>query len=195
MMVGVPPIRTSRRLGSRAVLAAVLLLAAVPAAIMACSGASPGPTGSVAPSTGNAGPRPTHWPSEVVESTVALGLADSEFVKVGADLKAAIDSRNMETLLTSAKDVEAFLTGNRKNVPRLQGYGETKDVGDRLAAAYDQMIAGITEVRESLESGDADGVTTGFQTFVAGNTAYSAVRSDLGVLVEQAIFMKRLLLQ
>ena len=195
MTVRVNPTRTSRRLGSRAMLAAVLLLAAVLAAIVACGGASPGPTGSGAPTAGNVGPRPTHWPSEVVESTVALGLADSEFVKVGADLTAAVDSGNMENLLTSARDVEAFLTGNRKNIPRLQGYGETKAVGDRLAAAYDQMIAGITQVRESLEGGDAGGVTTGFQTFVAGNTAYSGVRSDLGVLVEQAIFMKKLLLQ
>ncbi len=136
-------------------------------------------------------PLPTHWPSLTVDATIALGFADAQFQQVGVDLTAAVDANDLTKLLSVATNAQTFLVGNQTNIPRLQGYPETKSVGDRLAAAYAQLVAGITKIHDSLVSGDGAGVTAGFQTFAAGNTAYAAIRPDLLALAAQALDMKR----
>ena len=88
-----------------------------------------------------------------------------------------------------------FLQGNQKNIPRLQGYDFTKAVGDRLAAAYQQMVDGAIQIRDGLKSGDGAAVTAGFGAFLAGNTSYQDVRAALGDAANQAIFMKKGLLK
>jgi hypothetical protein len=127
----------------------------------------------------------------VIESTIGLGVADVSFAQIGKDLAGAVDAQDLAKLLTITNDVEPFLAANQKNIGPLQGYPETKSVGDRLAPAYAQMAAGIKQIHDSLLAGDGNGVTAGFTTFSAGNGAYAAVRADLGNLVTQALDMKR----
>jgi len=127
----------------------------------------------------------------VIESTIGLGVADVSFAQIGKDLVAAVDAGDLAKLLTITNDVQPFLAANQKNIGPLQRYSETKSVGDRLAAAYAQMSAGMKQIHDSLAAGDGSGVTAGFATFSAGNTAYSAVRAELGNLVDQALEMKR----
>jgi hypothetical protein len=190
---------TSSRLIRSAAVPAVVLLAAL---VLACSAATPSAAPpSVAPDTaapssatadgGSGGPKPTNWPYHVVEGTVALAAADGQFKQVGDDLAAAVNAGDVNQLLTVTGNVQQFLEGNRKNIPYLQGYPETKDLGDKLAVAYDEMIAGVTKIHDSIVSGDAAGVTAGFAQFVAGNTDYSNVRDILGDKGSQAVFMKR----
>lgn len=175
---------------------ALVLLASTLAAVVACTGNSTGPTSSGTPTAGEpfasgAGPLPTHWPGNVIESTIGLGVADVSFAQIGKDLVAAVDAGDLAKLLTITNDVQPFLAANQKNIGPLQRYSETKSVGDRLAAAYAQMSAGMKQIHDSLAAGDGSGVTAGFATFSAGNTAYSAVRAELGNLVDQALEMKR----
>lgn len=177
--------------------AALVVLAALAVTLAACgsTNGTPSPTAGSSQAAGSGGPKPTYWPTTVTEATLALAAADSDFEKVGQDLMAAVDAGDMSALYTTAQRVQAFLSENRKNIPKLQAYDGTKAVGDRLLAAYDQMLKGIREILDGLASGNGADVTAGFGDFAAGNAAYSAVRSDLGLLGDQAIFMKRQLLR
>ena len=147
------------------------------------------------PASGTPVPKPTVWPTTTVEATIALGAADGDFTTMADDVVAAMDSQDTQQILTVMNDVIEFLTENQKNVPRLQAYDATKSVGDRLARAYATMIEGATAVRDGLLAGNSDAVETGLTTFVEGNGAYVAISADLGDLAEQALFMKRQLLQ
>lgn len=178
--------------------AGLVFLAFIVALVVACtSTTSPSPTvagpGSSNPA-GSGGPNPaaTPWPSNVVDGVIALGGADSQFEQIGSDLQNDVNTSNLTQMLTDTTNILTFLTATQKNIPLVQAYGPTKSVGDRLATAYAQMIAGVQQIHDSLAAGNGAGVTAGFSTFVAGNTAYGAVRQELGDLANQAVFMKRI---
>jgi hypothetical protein len=179
----------TRRRATRFALS-VALLAAIATIAVACSAFS---TTTPAPTPVGTGPLPnaTPWPTSVVSKTIALAGADSQFQQVTNDLNAAVDAGDMAHLLTVTNDVLTFLAGNQKNISALQGYPETKSVGDAVASGYAQMIAGMTQVHDALVAGNGSGVTTGFATFEAGNATYGAVRAQLGDLATQAIFMQK----
>jgi hypothetical protein len=176
--------------------AGLVFLALVVAVVVACTSTStPSPTvaaGSSGPEGTGPAPNATPWPSNVVEGVIALGGADSQFEQIGSDLQNDVNTGNLAQMLTDTTNILAFLTGAQKNIPLVQAYGPTKPVGDRLAAAYAQMIAGVQQIHDSLAASNGAGVTAGFTAFVAGNTAYGAVRQDLGDLANQAVFMKRI---
>lgn len=196
------PAAGPRRSGLPAPLA---IVAAVVVALATLAGAcSPAtPSSSSAPSAsagasagdGTAVPKPTAWPTTVVEAAIALGAADGDFTTIAKDVIAAVNSEEPARILKVMNDTIQFLTENQKNIPKMQAYPETKSVGDRLEPAYAQMLEGATEVRAGLTAGNSSAVETGLTTFFAGNDAYVKVSSDLGDLAEQALFMKRQLLR
>jgi hypothetical protein len=177
--------------------AGLVFLAFIVALVVACtSTTSPSPTvvgpGSSEPSGSGLNPAATPWPSNVVDGVIALGAADSQFEQIGSDLQNDVNTSNLTQMLTDTTNILTFLTATQKNIPLVQAYGPTKSVGDRIATAYAQMIAGVQQIHDSLAQGNGAGVTAGFSTFVAGNTAYGAVRQELGDLANQAVFMKRI---
>jgi hypothetical protein len=176
---------------------ALLGLAAIAALIAACApaaSATASPDGAASGSQ-TPGPKPTNWPTTVVEATVALGAANGDFAKMSDDLSAAVNSEDAAVILTAVNDALTFLKGNQTNTPKLQAYDATKSVGDRLASAYAKMIDGLTKVRDGINSADAAAVDRGFQAFTEGSHEYIGVAPDLGTAAEQAILMKRLLLK
>lgn len=187
-------------LGAVAVLAVACGPARAPGGASAgIPGGAPGGAPSLAPSVagsvspGSPGPKPTNWPTLTVEATVALGAANGEFRKMADDVAAALDSQDPARILAAINNSLEFLTGNQKNIPRLQADAATKSVGDRLAVVYTSMIDGATKVRDGLTSGDGNAVTLGFQTFFAGATEYATVSPDLADIAQQAVLMQRLL--
>ena len=169
------------------------LIAACAAGPSPAASVSPVPTASALPS----GPHPnaTFWPTQVVESSIALGAADASFAVMADDLSKALDAGEPARILDVIDRVIPFLQGNQKNIPGLQGYDFTRPVGDRLAAAYQQMIDGAIQIRDGLTAGDGPAVTAGFGVFAAGNTAYADLRAALGDVASQAVFMKKGLLK
>ena len=179
-----------------------VISAVVFAAIVAGCGASPttpssSPDLASASPEGSSGPvpKPTFWPSTTVEAAIALGAADGEFIKMANDVVGAVDSNDPVRVLQVMSDALTFIEGNQKNIPRLQKYAATKDVGDRLAAAYAQMVEGARAVIDGMNAGNTEAVQAGFVTFFAGNEAYVRISPALGDLADQAIFMKRQLLR
>jgi hypothetical protein len=174
----------------------LILVASVLAIVGGCSATSASPTSTSPPSAtepsgSGAGPLATPWPGHVVEALAQLAIVDPQFQQVGTDLNDAVTAGDLKALLVVTKNVHTFLTANQKYIPALQGYPETKSLGDGLAASYAQMIAGITQIEQSLTSGSGAGVTAGFATFTAGYTAYGAFRTNLGTMGTQALEMKR----
>lgn len=193
--------RTRRPVPPLLVAATVAVVAVLAVACSPAGSATPGapttgpasPSGSGSPAS--PGPKPTAWPTTVVEAAVALGAADGDFTTMADDVVAAVESQDPARILKVVDGVITFLTENQKNIPRLQAYEATRPVGDRLAPAYATMLDGATKVREGLLSGDAASVEAGFVTFFEGNTAYVQISRDLGDIAEQALFMKRQLLR
>lgn len=194
------PAAGPRRSGLTAPVAIVAtVIVAIATLAGACSPATPSssPPASASASAGDgtAVPKPTGWPTTVVEAAIALGAADGDFTTLASDVIAAVNSEDPARILQVMNDAIQFLTENQKNIPKMQAYPETKSVGDRLEPAYAQMLEGATEVRDGLTAGNSSAVETGLTTFFAGNDAYVKVSSDLGDLAEQALFMKRQLLR
>lgn len=182
--------RGRRRRSLRPLLLSIAILASL---LAACSSVTTTPTSgppaqSLAPGET---PRPTAWPGSVVSATIALGAADSSFAKLASDLQTTVDTSDMQGMLQVTVDGLTFLKGAQKNIPKLQAYAETKSLGDALANAYQQMIDGLQQIHDSLTSGNAAGVTAGFQQFAAGNETYGAVRAELSDKAQQALFMQK----
>ena len=182
------------RVAGRASWPALVVLAAV--AVAACSGqASSRPTGSAPAPSGSGeatlGPEATSWPTQVVDGAVALAAANASFAQMDTDVTNAVNSTDPRKILTVMTDALKFLKANRPFVTALQGYPETKDTGDKLAAAYDQMIGGAQTIVDGLTSGNGEAVQQGFNEFFAGDSAYAETTGPLGDISAQAILMKR----
>ena len=170
--------------------------------IASCSGTSspaPGspstaPSPTVTDSLQN-GPAPTNWPTTVVDGAIALAGADSGFKQMNSDVTTAVDSADPRTILTVMTDALDFLKPNQRFVTYLQAYGPTKDTGDKLAAAYDQMIGGAQKIVDGVNAGDGEAVQQGFVEFFAGDGAYAEQTGPLSDLAQQAVLMRRNLTQ
>lgn len=182
--------RRRLRLAVPAILAAVTVLGLA----VACSPQGSATGSPEATVQGSAGPKPTNWPTGTVEASIALGAANGEFTKMTDDIAAAVDSEDPARITTAMNDALAFLTGNEQNIAKLQDYPGTKELGDRLAPVYARMIAGVTQVRDGFTSGDAAAVEAGFTAFLEGSTEYAGLSSDVATAAEQALLMKRQLL-
>lgn len=178
------------------VLAVGLLLGLV---IAACAGVSgtprPSPTTQATGSGPVSGPAATNWPTMVIEGAVTLAAADASFSQMNKDVGDAVNAGDPSRILTVMTDALAFLKANRVSVTYLQGYDTTKATGDKLAAAYDQMIRGAQAIVDALKSGNGPAVQQGFNDFFAGDAAYAEQTGPLGDIAAQAALMKRNLTQ
>ena len=189
-----------QRRSHRPLLLVALPLVALAAIVVGCTATPSTPASTDSGAFATDGPQgtgptpvPTAWPGPVVAAVIALGAADGQFQSMGNDLQTAVDDNSPQEMLLAVQSGLTFLPGNQQNIPHLQGYSITKDLGDALAKAYADMIAGLQKIQSSLDAGDSAGVQTGFQQFAAGSTEYAAVRQDLSDKSEQAIFMQRIL--
>ena len=169
---------------------------AVAVGLGACQGAvgpSGGPSGSPAASATASGPvpKPTHWPTTTIEGTIALGAADGEIWKAGVDLRKAAENEDVEAMWGAADGLAKLIEGIEPNVPRLQSYSATKDLGDKLEVAYNQLHDAAVKIRDSITGGDSDGVVAGFTSLTAAIDTYADARPALSDAATQAIFMKR----
>jgi hypothetical protein len=195
-MTGVTTIAAARSRRRRSI-PLLLVSAAVLAGIaVGCSNATPSPSAAAVatqvPFGSGQTPVPTAWPGGVVSAMIALGADDASFQQLANDLQTTVNNGDLQAMLQVTNDGLTFLKAAQQNVPHLQGYSETKVLGDGLAGAYQQMIDGMQQIHDSLVGGNAAGVTTGFQEFAAGNTAYGAFRAELSDRAQQAIFMQRI---
>ncbi len=150
------------------------------------------PTGLASPTDSlQGGPAPTNWPTTVVDGVIGLAGADTSFKQMNADVATAVNSADPRTIVTVMNDALKFLRPNLHLVAYLQGYGPTKDTGDKLSAAYNQMINGAQAIVDGASAGDGEAVQQGFDQFFAGDAAYAAQTGPLSDLAQQALLMRR----
>ena len=144
-----------------ATLIASLLLASL---VIACgtsvsppaSGASPtiglpGSSGGGLPagSPGALGPDPSRprWPGTTVLAVIALGAADGEIQKAGADLQKAADTEDLKAMWGAADGLAKMIDGLMPNLDRLDAYAGTQPVAALYRVAFPEMAAGAKQLR------------------------------------------------
>jgi hypothetical protein len=157
---------------------------------------SAGPGGSEAPA-GSGGPRPSSaaWPGTTVLATIAMGAADGEIQKAGADLQAAVEKQDLKAMWGAADGLASMIDGLMPNIERLEYYEGTRAAAAIYRKAFPQISAGAKQLRDAITSGDANGVVAGSQLIAKGLADYAPVRRIIGGLVELAIVQQRLLTQ
>ncbi len=153
--------------------------------------ASPaGPTGG-----GSSAPEPTppHWPGTTVLAVIALGAADGEIQKAGADLQSAADAEDLKAMWGAADGLAKMIDGLIANIDRLDVYEGTRPIAALYRKAFPEISAAARHIRDSITSGDAAGIAAGYQELVAAIQDYAPIRQQIGDLVEQAILQQRLL--
>jgi hypothetical protein len=178
--------------------AVVLLLALLVAACAATSGTpAPGSSGGAAASSdaGGAAPSATPWPGDIVEAVVILGKADAQIEAAGADLGAAAAYEDLDAMWGAADGLATLLQRLETQVPRIKAYPETAAAAAAYEQAFPVMLAGATQLRDSIKAGDAAGIAAGSQQLAQGLEQYQHARELIGPLVDRALLMQRLLLK
>jgi len=179
----------------------LLLLAVLAAACGAPDGtASPSAvTPPAASSDGTAaatlGPKATPWPGTVIEAVVFLAKADVEIQAAGADLGVAAANQDLEAMWGAADGLATLVTRLQTQVPRIADYPMTASAAKAYEAAFPDMLAGATLLRDSITAGDSAGVTEGSQQLSAGLEKYAEARRLIGPLFDQAVLMQRILVK
>jgi hypothetical protein len=155
------------------------------------------PPPSAGASGGSAAPGPTQpsWPGTTVLATIAMGAADGEIQKAGADLQAAADKQDLKAMWGAADGLAKMIDGLMPNIDRLEFYEETRPAAAIYRKAFPEISAGAKQLRDAITTGDTAGVVAGSQAIAAGLADYGPVRRLIGGLVERAIVQQRLLTQ
>ena len=164
--------------------------------VIGCSGTTgPSATPSGSPTGSDPGPGRTSWPANTVEVTIALAAADAEIGKAFTELNTAADTEDPELMRGAADGLATLLEAMMPRVSALTGYSATADLGAGLEQSYGALHAAAVKIRESIDSGDTNGVVTGFNQLAVAIDLYADQRQALSDAGSQAIFMKRTLLQ
>jgi hypothetical protein len=144
-----------------------------------------------------AGPGPSlpRWPGTTVLAVIALGAADGEFQKAGADLAKAADTKDLRAMWGAADGLAKLVDGLMTNVDRLEVYEGTKPIAAVYRSALPEISAGAKQLRDAITAGDAEGITSGYLRILEGTKRYAPIRQQIGGLVEQALVQQRLLLR
>ena len=124
-----------------------------------------------------------------------LGKADVQIEAAGADLGAAAASEDLEAMWGAADGLVTLLTRLIPEVDRIKDYPETAPAAKALALAFPEMLAGASELRDGIRSGDAERIVSGSQRLATGLESYRQARRLLGPLVDEAILMQRILVK
>jgi hypothetical protein len=142
-----------------------------------------------------AGPQPTNWPGPVIEAVLNLAKADLEIKEAGGDLGAAATTEDLEAIWGAADGLATLIGKLQPQVDRMRDYPATAAAVAAYDAAFPDMRAGATKIRDSITAGDAEGVTAGFQQLATGTAAYEQARAEIGPLVQPALLMQRILVK
>jgi hypothetical protein len=167
-------------------------------AVIACGGGNPSAAPSASPSDAaqsTPGPKATPWPLSTIEAVLALGTADAELWKAGADVARAADAEDVEAMWGAADGTVNLIEDLMSNVEALEAYPHTAPLGAAYREAFPVMLEGATQLRDSITAGDAAGVVAGSQRLAEGVVLYGKVRPMIPGYVNDAIQMKRTLVQ
>jgi hypothetical protein len=154
------------------------------------------PSGSpVAGASDSPDPSQPHWPGTTVLAVIALGAADGEIEKAGADLQAAADAQDLRKMWGAADGLAKMIDSLMPDIDRLEIYPATQPAAAMYRKAFPELSAGAKQLRDAITNGDANGIVAGSQAIAAGLADYGPLRMVIGGLVEQAILQQHLLVK
>ena len=124
-----------------------------------------------------------------------LGKADVEIQAAGADLGAAAAYQDLKAMWGAADGLATLVKRLQTQVPRIADYPETAAAAKAYEAAFPDMLAGATLLRDSITAGDSAGRRRGQPQLAAGLETYAEARRLIGPLFDQAILMQRILVK
>ncbi len=140
-------------------------------------------------------PGATPWPGTVVEAVMILALADVEIQAAGADLGAAAAYEDLRAMWGAADGLATLMEKLQAQVPRIAGYPESAAAAKAYEAAFPDMLAGATTLRDAITASDAAGISAGSLQLAAGLEKYAVARREIGPLAERAMLMQRILVK
>ena len=135
------------------------------------------------------------WPGTTVLAVIALGAADGEIEKAGADLQAAADAQDLRKMWGAADGLAKMIDSLMPNIDRLETYPVTQPAAAMYRKSFPELSAGAKQLRDAITNGDANGIVSGSEAIAAGLADYGPLRIVIGGLVEQAITQQRLLVK
>ncbi len=175
------------------------LVAAAPSVDAGPAASGPVPGSSVAPGS-SAAPLPSvdpnvqpKWPGATVLAVVHLGIADTQIQKAGEDLQTATNNEDLKAMWGAADGLAKLIDGLMPEVSRLDLAPDTQPIGKLYQKAFPELSAGAKQLRDSITSGDAQGVVAGSQAIAAAINDYAPIRSSIGDLFEAALLQQRLI--
>lgn len=183
-----------------ALVLALLVVACGTTSSTASPAADPTASGSAGASGGGGAgsalePGATPWPGTVVEAVMILALADVEIQAAGADLGAAAAYEDLKAMWGAADGLATLVGKLQVQVPRIADYPESAAAAKAYAAAFPDMLAGATTLRDAISASDAAGIGAGSQQLAAGLEKYAVARREIGPLAERAMLMQRILVK
>ena len=187
-----------RTIAQSSTLRQVLLVLIAATTVLGCGPSAPPSESNATPSSGVGlvSPDPSgRWPGTVVSAVMALGAADRELQKAGADLQAAADKQDLAAMRGAADGLATLIDKLTPQIERLEAYPVTAQAGRLYRTAFPQLGAGAKQLRDAIGQGDAAGILAGSQQIARGLADYANARREIGPLVDQAILQQRLLVK
>lgn len=132
------------------------------------------------------------WPTNAVTAMIALGAADAELAKAGADLQAAVDREDLAAMRAAADGLAQLVDKLLPNIDDLDAEPTTQAIAKIYHVAFPEISAGAKQLRDAITAGDANGILAGTERLLRGLNDYAPARAQLPDLVAQALAQQRL---
>lgn len=123
---------------------------------------------------------------------IALGAADTELAKAGADLQAAVEREDLAAMRGAADGLATLVDKLLPDIDDLDAEPTTQPIAKVYHAAFPEISAGAKQLRDAITAGDANGILAGTQRLLGGLNTYAPARAQLPDLVAQALAQQRL---
>jgi hypothetical protein len=183
-----------RTIAPTAAARSLLLALVLGATLLGCGAAPASPSAAAASPSGAPAAEPSvrRWPGGTALAMIALGAADAQLQKAGADLAAAADKQDLKAMWGAADGMAKLIDELMPEVARLEDDVDTRAAGALYQKAFPQLSSGARKLRDAITAGDSAGILAGSQEIGRGLADYAAVRQVIGPLVEQAFLQQRL---
>jgi hypothetical protein len=175
----------------------LLLGLVVAASFLGCGTSTPpSPSGLSSPaSSPGAEPSGPSWPTTTILAVLALGSADGELEKAGADLQAAADKQDLAAMRGAADGMVTLIDTLTPEIERLEAFPLTQPAAALYRKAFPALAAGGRKLRDAITAGDSAGILAGSRQIASGLADYALARRAIGPLVDQALVQQRFLVK
>lgn len=135
------------------------------------------------------------WPRDVIEAAVSLAILDASIQEAGSDLSTAAQDRDMHLFMGAASGLQQVVEQGMPSAGVLARYAATATVGAELEPRLTAIDTAARDLVASLSAGDAPGVQSATTALATAMQGYGAVRNDLAAVADQALLMRRSLLE